>query len=162
MHTHCFWQLVKSSRATTVLCPPSSLERAGTTSLYTHVLSKEPVSPVLHHVSSPFGESLAGCAKLQWGYQQKELYFYPSWNNQSCRSIWLHYQMKKPHSLLESSSHPWEWLSSRSPGVVSHSKRQFFNSRQNLFLWKKYAPANRGSRWEADASFTSMVQQYFE
>lgn len=63
----------------------SSLDRAGATRSYTCVF-QEPATPVLLHVPQPFGEFWAGCAKLQWDYQQTGQYFSPSWKNWSCQT----------------------------------------------------------------------------
>ena len=144
MHARCLWQLVKSSRVT-VPWSLSSLQRTGTTSLYARVLSKEPSSPVLHHMPQPFRVFLAGCAKLPRGYQQKELYFPPSWNNWSCQRYLVTVSDEKATFTagIKLSAVGNDWTPG-AQGLQPTPKASFLTQDKFLCLCIKYAPADRG------------------
>lgn len=62
------------------------------------------------------------------------------------KGIWLRSQMKKPHSLRESSSQPWGTTKLQEPRGCGPLQKGSFLTQEKICLWKKYAPADRGEQ----------------
>lgn len=73
----------------------------------------------------------------------RESYIFPSPEITGvAKGIWLCFQMKKPHSLWESSSQPWGTTEVQEPTP----KGSFLTQGKVFCSWKNYAPADSGEQ----------------
>lgn len=149
--THSLWHLLKSSR-TTAPCPLDSLEKAGAACSDTLVLSKSQLHlscTMCHNLLESFEQVVPNYSEIT---SRESYIFLPPEITGVAKHNWMCSQMKKPHSLQESSFQPWG-----AQGLWSTPKCSFLTQGKIFGIWKNTPLQAGGSRWEADASPIGMV-----